>query len=74
MKGQFATSAELVQSFPNLPDISDQALQEALDQAIKRPMTSEDRQAQLVSFVWGNKLETDRGTMESVCRHLNINC
>ena len=58
--------------FVGLPEVSDQMFERALTRAIAHVMTAEERREQLVSFVWGNALETDRGTRESVCRHLNI--
>lgn len=58
--------------FAGLPEVTDQMLEKALTKARAHVMTANERQAQLVSFVWGNALETDRGTRESVCRHLNI--
>lgn len=52
--------------------ISDAELAAAFEQARKRRMTRSEREAQLVSFVWGNAPEGNRGTIETVRKSLNL--
>jgi hypothetical protein len=59
--------------FLGLPEVSDTMFERALSKALHHVMSDEERRDQLVSFVWGNALETDRGTKETVRRHLNLN-
>lgn len=56
-----------------LPEVSDDLLNEAFQFDSRRaPMTLEERLEQEVSFVWGNALESDRGTIEAVRKHLKL--
>ncbi len=55
-----------------LPKVTDEMLTAAIKRIEGHVMTFEERQVQLVSFVWGNALESDRGTREKVCEHLHV--
>lgn len=55
-----------------LPEVTEEMFNSALAKAMTHVMSSQERQAQLVSFVWGNALESDRGTRETVHLHLNL--
>ena len=52
--------------------ISDDEIAAAFAQAKKRKMTRREKEAQLVSFVWGNAPEGNRGTYETVRKNLNM--
>lgn len=55
-----------------LPIVTDEMLNDVIRRTEGHVMTFEERQTQLVSFVWGNALESDRGTREKVCEHLHV--
>lgn len=55
-----------------LPDVTDEMLEDVIRRSEGYVMTSQERQEQLVSFVWGNALESDRSTREKVCEHLHV--
>jgi hypothetical protein len=52
--------------------LTDKVVRDALEQALAHPVNMQDRISQMVSFVWGNSLETDRTTIDSVCESLHI--
>ena len=66
------TQQDIDMAFASLPEVTDEMLEEAFQQAHRIPMTLRDRMQQTVSFVWGNALESERGTRQSVREHLNL--
>ena len=52
--------------------ISDEEIAAAFARAKKRKMTRREKEAQLVSFVWGNAPEGNQGTYETVRKNLNM--
>lgn len=66
------TQEDIEAAFADLPPVTDEMLEEAFELAHREPMTLRDRMQQTVSFVWGNALESDRGTRQSVREHLNL--
>lgn len=53
-------------------EVTDEMMNAALQEARSQTISMHDRMSQMVSFVWGNSLETERGTYESVCSDLRI--
>lgn len=64
--------ADEQQILGNLPEVTDEMLEEVLRRTEGYAMSFQERQEQLVSFVWGNALENDRGTRAKVCEHLHV--
>ena len=55
-----------------LPPVSDDEFEAAFSLNAHARLGHEERIAQMVSFVWGNALESDRSTYQSVCENLGI--
>lgn len=55
-----------------LPNVTDEMLRDMIKRTEGHVMTFQERQTQLISFVWGNALENDRSTREKVCEHLHV--
>jgi len=53
-------------------DVSDAELDQAFEEARTHVMSREEREAQLISFVWGNAPEGNRGTIEQVRTSLKL--
>lgn len=54
-----------------LPPVTKEQVAKAWDDARKRgPMSKEEREEQLISFVWGNDLEGEERTLDDVRRSL----
>jgi hypothetical protein len=66
------TQNDIEAAFARLPPVTDEMLEDAFLKAHQTPMSLHDRMEQMVSFVWGNALESDRGTIKSVREHLNL--
>lgn len=53
-------------------NVTSNELSEAIKNAKSIVMTKQQRENQLVGYVWGNAPEGDTGTKETVRRHLNL--
>lgn len=72
MRKPVVYNQEEARYFSGLPEVTDDMLEEVLKRTEDHVMSFAERQEQLVSFVWGNALESDRGTREQVCEHLHV--
>ena len=66
--------AAMIRSSKSLTEVTvtEAELAEAFARARKRKMTRRERDAQLVSFVWGNAPEGNQGTLETVRKNLHL--
>lgn len=75
-RGRAFDMTAALKKFHQMDDIPQDELDEAVSQAIEagrnRVMSLKEREAQLVSFVWGNAPEGNQGTRESVRKNLNL--
>lgn len=53
-------------------NVTEEQLNAAIEKSRHHRMTKEEREAQRVSFVWGNAPEGDDGTFETVRQHLHL--
>ncbi len=54
-----------------LPKVTKEQVDKAVDDARKRgPMSKEEREEQLINFVWGNDLEGEERTLDDVRKSL----
>jgi hypothetical protein len=53
-------------------NVSKMELYAAIEKSRGKAMTPMQREAQMVSFVWGNAPEGNRGTADDVREHLNL--
>lgn len=53
-------------------EVSEAELVSAFERAKRRKMTKSEKEAQLVSFVWGNAPEGNQGTFDTVRKNLEL--
>lgn len=75
-RGRAFDMTSALQQYHQMKDVSQDVLDEAVSRAIEagrnRVMCMEEREAQLVSFVWGNAPEGNQGTRETVRKNLSL--
>jgi len=73
-RGRTFNMEAALQKFHSLKQLPEDQLDERVNAAIEagrhRKMSPEEREAQLVSFVWGNAPEGNQGTRETVRKNL----
>lgn len=75
-RGRAFNMTAALQQYHQMKDVPQDTLDAAVSRAIEagrnRVMCLEEREAQLVSFVWGNAPEGNQGTRESVRKNLSL--
>jgi len=71
LQKKYTTGADQATKY-RMSRVSSEQLKVAIEKARNRQMTPDERQAQMISFVWGNAPEGDQGTFETVRQHLHL--